>query len=220
MENEMKKKLRLSILRSEMAKKRARGPTGVFIKNDVSLKNESFTSQVVPAKQNQTLLSNAVISEDKNKPSLTSEDPPLVDVKVTNPIAYLKRWWRRVIGNEGIEMRASLKIKPLTAFLLLTIIFSGGVTISLINRIKDTTPVGQYIPAFGSELPSDRFVTGTVGKVSGEEYYLVAGNEAILLLADKNINLGAYEGKKVIVKGKFSDLKKSLLVEEIKEFAN
>ena len=32
-------------------------------------------------------------------------DPPLVDVKVTNPVTYFKKWWAKIIGNEGIDFR-------------------------------------------------------------------------------------------------------------------
>lgn len=45
-------------------------------------------------------------------------DPPLVDVKVTNPITYLKKWLKSILKNEGIDIR--LKIRPLTVFAIVT----------------------------------------------------------------------------------------------------
>jgi len=44
---------------------------------------------------------------------MPTTEPLLVDVKVTNPVTYLRRWWEKVIGNEGISL--SVKIHPLTA---------------------------------------------------------------------------------------------------------
>src|SRR5688572_745190 len=75
------------------------------------------------------------------------EDPPLVSVKVTNPITYLKLWWKEVIGNEGVEMK--FKIKPLTALLLVsavTFILTGtGFSLGRIS-IPITNPIVKYVP--------------------------------------------------------------------------
>ena len=49
-----------------------------------------------------------------------NEEPPLVDVKVTNPLTYIKRWWNRIIGNEGIDFR--FRVRPLTAIAIALII--------------------------------------------------------------------------------------------------
>lgn len=51
-------------------------------------------------------------------------EPPLVDVKVSNPIIYLKKWWQKVIGNEGVDIR--FKIHPLTAIAVAVIVASIG----------------------------------------------------------------------------------------------
>ena len=44
------------------------------------------------------------------------KEPPLVDVKVSNPVTYLRRWWDRVMGKEGVDFRFT--IHPITAFLI------------------------------------------------------------------------------------------------------
>src|SRR5258708_14015908 len=49
-------------------------------------------------------------------------EPDLINFKVSNPITYLRLWWKKVIANEGVN----IKIKPLTA-IILTIIAVGGV---------------------------------------------------------------------------------------------
>ena len=56
---------------------------------------------------------------------LRKKEPPLVDVKVTNPLVYIKSWWKKIIGNEGIDLR--LKVRPLTAIAITIIV----VTVSL-----------------------------------------------------------------------------------------
>ena len=66
--------------------------------------------------------SEGLISAKKIKTDLRKAEPPLVDVKVTNPLTYLKTWWKRIIGNEGIDFR--LRVKPLTAIAISIIILS------------------------------------------------------------------------------------------------
>ena len=49
----------------------------------------------------------------------STSDPPLIDVKVTNPVTYLKRWWKKIIGNEGMSI--TIKVRPITAILGITL---------------------------------------------------------------------------------------------------
>lgn len=119
------KAIRTRILRSLYAKQKPRDLRGLFVKNKAILDNQNQT-HAVDAKdfaQNSNPVSN--FQDDRSRPAPRSEDPPLVNIKVTNPVTYFKNWWSRVIGNEGIEMKASLKIRPLTAFLLLAFVISG-----------------------------------------------------------------------------------------------
>src|SRR3990167_3955862 len=51
-------------------------------------------------------------------------DPPLVDVKVTNPVTYFKMWWNKIIGNEGIDFR--FHIKPVTAIIIAVVMATIG----------------------------------------------------------------------------------------------
>lgn len=37
-------------------------------------------------------------------------EPPIIEVR--NPVTYLRRFWEKIIGNEGIELK--ITIKPLT----------------------------------------------------------------------------------------------------------
>lgn len=70
-------------------------------------------------------IKSSVLTVKKEKPDLRKEEKPLIDVKVTNPIRYIKSWWKRIIGNEGIELK--IKVRPLTAIAIAIIV----VTVSL-----------------------------------------------------------------------------------------
>ena len=53
-----------------------------------------------------------------------TSDPPLIDIKVTNPVTYFKKWWAKIIGNEGIDFR--LHFRPLTAIAIALVIITVG----------------------------------------------------------------------------------------------
>jgi len=61
-----------------------------------------------------------LVSIKNEKPDLRKKEPPLVDVTVTNPLAYIKSWWKKIIGNEGVDFR--LKVRPLTAIAISVIV--------------------------------------------------------------------------------------------------
>ncbi len=68
-----------------------------------------------------------VIKATVEKPDLREKEKPLVDLKVTNPITYIKSWWKKIIGNEGIEVK--IKAKPLTviAMTIITLTVTLGI---------------------------------------------------------------------------------------------
>ena len=35
--------------------------------------------------------------------TVNKKDPLLVDLKVTNPIVYIKAWWKKVVANDGVD---------------------------------------------------------------------------------------------------------------------
>jgi hypothetical protein len=61
-----------------------------------------------------------VVSAKQMHPDLRRKEPPLVDVKVTNPLVYIKSWWKKIIGNEGVDFR--VRVKPLTAIAISIIV--------------------------------------------------------------------------------------------------
>ena len=229
-----------SIKKSIKAKYQTRASDGKFVKiranqsetlSDVESKSiASEKAETVPPvepKTDKSSLGDSIstlsakrfvnISQNRKNPTLTGDDPPLVDIEVTNPITYFKKWWKRIIGNEGIRMKWSLEIKPLTAFLLVAFVVSGGITIKLLNKIKSETPVIKHIPSFGSEVPVKRAFSGYLEKSGKDEYFLITSNEVITPANDTNIYLEPFIGKKVLVTGMYSEETKTLKVEEIKE---
>jgi len=80
---------------------------------------------------------------------MQKEDPPLVQLKVTNPITYIKVWWKKIIGNEGVSF--SFKIKPLTAIILSVFITSilTGAGYGL-GKISLHEPIVKYVPQLAS----------------------------------------------------------------------
>ncbi|MBN1168404.1 hypothetical protein JXA63_00785 [Candidatus Woesebacteria bacterium] len=154
-------------------------------------------------------------TENKASPTLTGDDAPLVDVKVTNPVTYLKKWWKKIIGNEGIMLKFSLKIKPLTAFLLVAFVVSGGITINLLNRLRDKSSVAQYIPAFGYAEPVERAFSGRLESDGKGNYFVITATEVIRV--QSNLDLEPFMGENVLVSGSYSDAVKTLSVTRIKK---
>jgi len=144
------------------------------------------------------------------------QEPPLVDVKVTNPVTYLRLWWDRVMGKEGIDFRFT--IHPITAFL---IAFGFGAAAFGIGRYSVNIPflglqvIASPTPKESAETWKETAYIGTL-KHSNEtdKYFLVtsSASEAITLTVPPNIDLSVLVEKRIMVVGKYS---KSLRVIQI-----
>ncbi len=139
--------------------------------------------------------------------------PPLVNLQVTNPIVYIKAWWKKIVGNEGIKL--TLQIKPLTALFLMiafcTIGFGFG-------RLTLPEPLNQFIPItpaptkpMPSPTPNPWQDTAFTGKlqVTANRYYLVTtSSQAITLEVPPGLNLQPLVGKRILAAGSYNaDLK-------------
>jgi hypothetical protein len=194
---------RLRILRQAIAEKRKRTADGKFVKTvDPGTSLQDQSAHTIPVVN---------FSNDETKPTLTSDDPPLVNLKVTNPVTYFKNWWRKVIGNEGIEMKWSFKVKPLTAFMLLAFIFSGGITLKVLSLARSATPVSHIIPSFAKEAS----FSGVLENVEGD-YFLVTNSDSVIRISDTKINLAPYLGQRILVVGNFSEEQQTLSVIGVK----
>jgi hypothetical protein len=134
-----------------------------------------------------------------------AQDPPMIDLKVTNPVTYLKNWFAKILGNEGIDI--SIKIKPLT-IVAFVIAFTtiGGLGFS-IGRF--------FFPNSSPLLHREVKYQGLLQK-SGSSYNLLLADATIYKLSPlgKGLNLDKGAGKQVLVKG---NLTKEANVIEVSE---
>jgi hypothetical protein len=152
-------------------------------------------------------------------------DPPLVDVKVTNPIEYIKIWWNRIIGNEGVDF--SFHIKPLTAIAISVVIASigfglGRFAIPAINLpfLKlNAYPSPSPTPTSSNELWKETAFTGTLQYTNAtNRYFLIttSSSEAITLEVPKNIDLNELIGKRIFAAGNYNKSTRILVVFDTK----
>ena len=171
-----------------------------------------------PGEKVEKIYSEGLISAKKIKKDLRMKEPPLVDVKVTNPLTYIKSWWKRIIGNEGIDFR--LRVKPLTAIAISVIILSI------------TMGIGRFV--FPFKIPFFVYTTGEGGANLDEEqyretaftgelrhvlltdrYYLTtSSSEAINLTVPENVDLKDFVGRRIFATGKYHEATRTLLVIE------
>ena len=154
------------------------------------------------------------------KTDLRKKEPPLVDVKIANPVTYIKSWWRKVIGNEGIDFR--FKVRPLTAIAISIIIItvSAGIgrfvlpfKIPFFEFTSEPTPTPSPNPwrdtAFSGIL---RYTEAT-----GRYYLETASSEAITLQAPENIDLSSLPGKRIFATGSYNPDIRTLKVAQAKD---
>ena len=151
-----------------------------------------------------------------------NQDPPLVDVKVTNPVTYIKRWWAKIIGNEGIDFR--FHIRPVTAIFIAIVIASIGFGVGRVV-IPFSIPFLKYeykneeiiVPT--PEAWKETAYTGTLRfSEATQKYYLVTTSaEAITLEVPTNIDLENYIDKRIFAAGKFNKATRVLIVSDAKD---
>lgn len=158
---------------------------------------------------------------------MATNEPPLVDLKVTNPITYIKRWWNKIIGNEGIEFR--FKIHPLTAIAITIIVASiafglGRFVLSEkypffryqeINTLDSAKQILNNVPIVTSEPWRETGFTGTLQfSDASNKFYLLTttSSEAITLEVQPNLNLSDYIGKRIFASGKYNKSTRILIV--------
>lgn len=143
--------------------------------------------------------------------------PPLVSLKVTNPITYLKLWWKKVLGNEGIELK--LKIRPLTAIALVIIILGTGFSIGWWTAVLSRIPIIKGVIPAPTSTPNPWRETAFAGTLKytdqSRRYYLVTqDSEAVTLEVPENVNLSKFVGKRILARGSYNAQTKVLIVEE------
>lgn len=152
------------------------------------------------------------------KPDLRKKEQPLVDLKVTNPITYLKKWWKRVIANEGIDFR--FRIRPLTAIAISVVVAALYFGVGRIKTPFDI-PFFEFIPADTSDAtPIPKRETAFIGLLkyttyNGKYYLITSSSEAIQLEVPEDIDLKSMKGKRIFASGGYNPNKMLLVVNEI-----
>lgn len=152
-------------------------------------------------------------------PPKKKEEPPLVSLRVTNPIVYIKKWWKNVTANEGIDFR--FRVRPLTAIALTAVIASIGFGVgNFVLPYK--LPFFEYKPT-PTPAPSEWRETAYIGTLKYSEatkkFFLVTSSsaEAITLDVPDNLNLSTLVEKRIMAAGNYSKAKRLLVVTDAKD---
>jgi len=140
-----------------------------------------------------------------------TKTPPLVDLKVTNPVEYIKLWWKKVIGNEGVDFR--LHFHPLTALLIALVIAGAffGLGVKFEEKPKEPTPSSTPSPSDWKETA----FTGTLQySKATSKYFLTttSASEAITLKVPEAIDLADLVGKRILVIGSYNKADRLFIV--------
>lgn len=120
-------------------------------------------------------------------------DPPMVDLKVANPVTYFKKWVGKLLNNQDIDLR--LKIKPFATIGLIIAFTAVGTT---------TFSIGRYFfpnssPIFHRPISLQGIVQRSQ---TGQDYLsLPDGSLWGLKPANGKVNLTNVAGKQVTIKG-------------------
>ncbi len=186
-------------IRSNIAKNQTRDSHGRFFSKDDPTK--------IP------LIS---VTTNQDQKVSTSNPPDFINFKVTNPLVYIKYWWKRVMVNEGMELR--FKVKPITAIAMAVVAFSlafglGGVVLpTFFPFTSSLTPT--------PEVWRDTALKGTLRKTNTTpvRFYLVTtSTEAVYLEIPDEINLTSLVGRRILAIGTYNLKDKILQVEDIQD---
>jgi len=152
---------------------------------------------------------------------MSATEPPLVEVKVANPVTYFRRWWTKVMSKEGVSL--SFKIHPITAVLMVTAIslvaFSAGrysINIPFLNYTILPTPTATPTP---EPIWKQTAFTGKLQfSVTTNKYFLVTtSSEAITLDNESNLELLTLIGKRILAIGEYNKTARVLKITDAKD---
>lgn len=131
----------------------------------------------------------------------------MFDLKITNPVIYLKAWWKRIVANEGVDFR--FRIRPLTAIAIAVSVATIGFGLGRVS-LPASSPITKFLPMLApSTVPNPWKETAITGVLryteANQRYYLVtAGVEAITLKVPDNVNMSKLVGKRILAVGKYN----------------
>jgi len=143
------------------------------------------------------------------------DEDPLIQVRITNPLAYLKKLLLELLKNEGLKVRFSFELKPLTVIGITLVIFTAGLGLKTLTLIFKYTPLYPYVRHILTE-PDQSRVTGFDGVVliDEEDILLVrSGSESVLLQTQEDLH--HLHQKRVYAKGRYNPETNKLQVDLI-----
>lgn len=145
------------------------------------------------------------------------KEPPIVDVKVRNPLTYIKKWWKKVIENEGIYF--SFRVRPLTALAIALVVTSlslgvGKFVLPFSVPFFQYTPEAENVPVPTPEAWKETAYTGTLrySDATRKFYLITTASEALTLEVPENIKLANYVGRRIFATGKYYKATRTLVV--------
>lgn len=156
-------------------------------------------------------------------PVNTTTPPDLVNIKITNPLVYIKYWWKRIMANEGIEVK--FKAKPITvfgvAFIWSAMAFGlGGVVLPTFFPWVKVDTVVTATPTATPQIVKDTALRGTLTKTNSNpiKFYLITtSTEAVTLEVPEIFNLTSLVGKRILAVGSYDSKNKILVVQDIQD---
>jgi len=151
------------------------------------------------------------------KTDLRKTEPPLVSLQVSNPVTYIKSWWKRVMGSEGIDFH--FKIKPLTAIGMTVVIATFGFGVGRITLSAQKPYIVYEEPISPVPMPTsnpwrDTAFSGSLRfSVFSDRFYLLTNSdEAINLDVPENVDLTDLIGDRIFATGRYNQNTRTLVV--------
>lgn len=153
-----------------------------------------------------------------------NEIPPLLNLRVSNPVEYIKAWWKKVIANEGVDFR--FHIRPLTAIFITLAVASVGFgvghfvmpfSIPFFNfEQANTSPTPTPTPTDWKETA----YTGTLQySETTKKYFLTtsSASEAITLNIPDTVSISSLIGKRILIIGSYNKQTRTFIVSDAKD---
>jgi biotin operon repressor len=147
-------------------------------------------------------LGKRMIDIEETKPD---DDDPLVEVRVMNPLAFLKKWLTELLKNEGIEVKLSIKLKPLTVLGIVLLLTTAGLGAKALGLAFKYTPFYESYRQLVTEPDTSRQAAfdGQI-IVSDNQAYIVRVGEAEAVRLIGELDWQTYDRGFVFVTGRYN----------------
>ena len=194
--------------------------------HSVTAKKQTRDSEGRFIKEGETSIPAVSFSTSQNQNVKTGDVPDLVNFKVTNPLVYIKAWWKKIMANEGFEFK--FKAKPITAIAISVTLFSlvfglGGVVFPTLFPFLNINNTNNTVTTTSPTPNSDWRETalkGTLKKTTSvpiKFFLLTSSDEAVTLQAPDYITLDKLIGKRILATGNYSQKQKLLIIQDVQD---